>query len=300
MPGSYRCIVLAAVGWLILAAQTPGQPAGQRQAEASSQIADSLRRSETAPQKPDEAPAPNLPCEEGEDDRQSGLCAQWKAADAARDSANAVFWFGMVGAVIGLLTLAAAGSAAWFARLAADHTAKGANEAKRQADAAANSLEISQAHLRAFFSPENEEVERLPSSNRLLVKLTVKNSGSTAGHKPVFELSSYFFGKSEKRENLTKGWFRPGTAGAGAENLLEQPIDLSEEQISELIVGEGVVFVEVNAPYTDIFGQSWHYYHRLRIDGGALQKGRIWTDDCTNTRTVMKRDEDSGHQPKLL
>ncbi|WP_346892923.1 hypothetical protein [uncultured Roseibium sp.] len=84
------------------------------------------------------------PCEPGENNRNSDLCAQWKAADAARDSARwarYTFWISVVGAAIGVLTLGAAIAAAIFAGSASKHTKSGADaaweaakEAKRQAD----------------------------------------------------------------------------------------------------------------------------------------------------------------------
>lgn len=70
------------------------------------------------------------PCAVDVDDRRSDLCAQWKAADAARSSADASWLFGAIGTCIGAFTLLAAGLAAKYARDAA-------LEAKKAADAAA-------------------------------------------------------------------------------------------------------------------------------------------------------------------
>ncbi len=61
------------------------------------------------------------PCEIGEDNRNSDLCAQWKAADAADKSAywsGSTFWLGVFGAVIGTFTLIAAVAAAFYAKSA--------------------------------------------------------------------------------------------------------------------------------------------------------------------------------------
>jgi hypothetical protein len=69
------------------------------------------------------------PCDEGDDQRSSDLCAQWKAADAAKSAANATWFFGALGSLIGSLTLAAAWSAAKWAKKAAEHTEVGAKEA---------------------------------------------------------------------------------------------------------------------------------------------------------------------------
>jgi hypothetical protein len=78
----------------------------------------------------DQSPEPDQltnPCEPGKDNRNSDLCAQWKAADAADKSANLArptFRLGILGAVVGAFTLIAAVSAAIFAKSAANATWK--------------------------------------------------------------------------------------------------------------------------------------------------------------------------------
>jgi hypothetical protein len=64
-------------------------------------------------------------CERGKDDRQSDLCAQWKAADAAADGVSLAYWqtvIGWIGIALGAATMAAAIAAAWYARSAAIHS----------------------------------------------------------------------------------------------------------------------------------------------------------------------------------
>lgn len=64
-------------------------------------------------------------CPREHEERQSDLCAQWKAADAAAEAAVASqrqVWIGGVGLVLGLLTLVAAAFAAYFAKRAATAT----------------------------------------------------------------------------------------------------------------------------------------------------------------------------------
>lgn len=94
------------------AARQPNDTAGRDVAESLQNIATTLHRAN----KPSEH---DKPCNKGGEDRGSDLCAQWKAADAAKSSADATWAFGYVGSLLGLLTLAAAGAAAWYARKAA-------------------------------------------------------------------------------------------------------------------------------------------------------------------------------------
>jgi len=101
------------------------------------------------------ADKPDVGCKADQEDRRSNLCAQWKAADAAYDSALWALWqviFGGIGLLVGAATLAAAIMAARYARDAA-------NETKRGADAALASLqqarEESQATLVVHLSPQS-------------------------------------------------------------------------------------------------------------------------------------------------
>ncbi|MEQ8305031.1 MAG: hypothetical protein RIA09_00595 [Hoeflea sp.] len=66
----------------------------------------------------DESDKLTQPCEPESDERESDLCAQWKAADAAKKSADWSVYLGLGGTFIGILTLGAAFAAAYFARSA--------------------------------------------------------------------------------------------------------------------------------------------------------------------------------------
>lgn len=64
------------------------------------------------------------PCEKGQDDRSSDLCAQWKAADSAYEAAvwsRRTGWFTGLGLIVGSITTVAAIAAAIFAKKAAGH-----------------------------------------------------------------------------------------------------------------------------------------------------------------------------------
>lgn len=128
MPRGYRCIILAFVGWLILAA-APNHQSDNRdyQTRTQRETEQGLAGIATAIKETNKNSQPDAGCEPGRDDRHSDLCAQWKAADAA----NNTFWLGVVGTAIGFMTLAAAVFAAWYARHAAVETRRSANAAER-------------------------------------------------------------------------------------------------------------------------------------------------------------------------
>lgn len=98
MPRGYWYVILAAFGWLIFAAlpsNAQGIPQKGNKAEAakasnqideaaklvSAAIRDSIKPSEGDPGCPDR-----------QEKRSSDLCAQWQAADAAKDAAEYAFW----------------------------------------------------------------------------------------------------------------------------------------------------------------------------------------------------------------
>jgi len=101
-----RGVILAAVGWLSLsAANHPDTKAQQEQAQAEKAIAHHLadlsaayqtERAETA-----KAPKETGPCGPRQYGGNADLCAQWKAADAAADSA----WWAWAGGILGIASL---------------------------------------------------------------------------------------------------------------------------------------------------------------------------------------------------
>lgn len=118
------------------------------------------------------------PCAEGEENRNSDLCAQWKAADAAKESADwtgRTFFLGIFGTVIGGLTLLAAGFAAWYARHAAIET-------RRSADIAKDALDASKKHLRSYIHFTDGEIT-FQLEDRVLKmhgEINLRNSGNTS------------------------------------------------------------------------------------------------------------------------
>ena len=110
------------------------------------------------------------PCEQGEENRNSNLCAQWKAADAAKKSADwavNTFWLGIYGAIIGTFTLAAAGAAAFYAKKAAEHTERGADAAE---EAVEETRRMGMVQTRAYMSFDHYEC-----------KTGIKDDGSVGG-----------------------------------------------------------------------------------------------------------------------
>lgn len=129
-----------------------------------------------APASPPALIAIEQPCEPGEDVRTSDLCAQWKAADAARASAvwtERMFWLSLVGLLVGAGTLFAAVMAARYAKHAA-------REARRTADTAHNALVYSErAWITVDLFADGDFTFHPTGSASLPVWLEVKNIGRT-------------------------------------------------------------------------------------------------------------------------
>lgn len=100
MSKRYWGIIAALAGLALAGASEPPQPSQQREQPAATQntqqpaeiIASAIRET-VIPRDKDEG------CDEGDDRRESDLCAQWKAADAARDAANYAF----IGLLVGII-----------------------------------------------------------------------------------------------------------------------------------------------------------------------------------------------------
>lgn len=102
MPRRYRYVILAALGWLSLGATTPANQKGttgqnSQTAEEVSKASNAIVAAIRETNKPSEE---DRGCEDGQEDRNSSLCADWKAADAAQEAADYAFW-SLIGTAIG-------------------------------------------------------------------------------------------------------------------------------------------------------------------------------------------------------
>lgn len=169
MPRGYRGIILSAFGWLALAAASPPptNPTEHSQSNSQSPTRDQFERAIVAleAQKPD---AKDSGCQSGEDNRQSDLCAQWKAADAAFGS----MWAAIVGLLIGTATLGFAWRAAHWAKKAAEETARNAN--------------VTEKGLRAYLWVE-KVIIRNDEGHPMAFECTLRNDGQTPGSKVLVE-----------------------------------------------------------------------------------------------------------------
>lgn len=256
-----RRIIIGALAWVILAAQSPREAPRdapqQKQAEAASPSEKAAPEAPPPLQQANEPPGYYNECERGNDQRQSDLCAQWKAADAANKAADLTFWFGIIGSIIGFLTLSAAVAAAWFARKAARHGERGSDAAE---EGLAHMRKTSEMELRPYVHMV-ELVSEVEDSLLLLTDLALrlKNHGST----PAIDLS------------VKAGWgFRIPNDGkrvfpdirlndcAASDELppgAEVVVDVESEPSGDLLPEREAMraFCRFEIEYSDKFGNRW-------------------------------------------
>lgn len=219
MPRGYRYVLLVSVGWVIIAASPVRHSYPKQQGNAQRSIARSLQEINTRLNEADQRVDPNKPCAQGRDDHTSDLCAQWKAADAAYDSAvwtRRSFYLSVAGFAVGMLTLIAAGAAAFFAWVAASQARKsnalnmreharssrraiqGAQEtqaamriAGRNADAATKSASVAERSLiatqRAYIHLDGVSQEAVKDDDGNIVEFIIKMHWINSGRTPALK-----------------------------------------------------------------------------------------------------------------
>lgn len=303
MPRGYRCILVAFVGWLSLAAAQPQQGARQPQSGTSNDIAAALENVAASLSRDNEASQHDQPCDQGRDNRKSDLCAQWKAADAAESTAKATWTFGYIGTLIGLLTLAAAGAAAWYARKAAIHTEESAREAKRAADAAESQLEHAQHTARPYLSPLSETFTLNENEDGaiILAVFEFRNTGNTPAQQALFRSENNIEFYEGSSAGLTDGVWLQGMIAPQAPVTIEYEFPLLSDQLKALRENRCQVNFRLSAAYTNTFGETWTYRAAMKLNTDSLRDGIIFTQNVEQHRAEggESKDESATHQPSL-
>ena len=191
--------IIAAIAGLVLlgAAEVPRLPAKAEQQQTTivqSEAALSAVPVVTEATKIIEAPQKKEPCVSGRYSSSDDLCAQWKAADAARDAANWTWWQLWLSA-LGVLGL---GATLWF-NFRALRLAEGASRetkdalaiAERNADAATSHVRVAEdtakRQLRAYLNIKRVKISDFDNFP-LRVDVQIVNHGQT----PAYDLQHYF------------------------------------------------------------------------------------------------------------
>ena len=209
MPRGSRRYVFAAIAGLILTA-----PPAQREEDQRAQTAEEAEASERTPPAAILTAQPieivegaeeNEPCKPGEDNRQSDLCAQWKAADASRDAADWTWWGLMVGitGTVGLfITLHYTRKAVRASEASAKEASKALAIAERNADAVAEqaraTLSASYNEIRPWIrlNVTRFQVQRISTTEwNATIAVEIKNAGASPAIKLAVGTRSGFGAK---------------------------------------------------------------------------------------------------------
>lgn len=251
--GRYRGIILT-IGWLILVAANHPDPEGHgKQAQAQQSIADSLGNiSATYHQETQRAHSSEKetePCQPGDDRRYSDLCAQWKAADAAADSAWWAWAAGLASIISTTAVLVAIGLTYQANAIARD-------TAKRQ--------------LRAYIGVVKATANITEDS--IKARIEIKNFGQTPAHGVA---CATFFGQGfdEIGNCVGNAFLYPSASFFIEKSFLLSNINDVETQ--------GLLKFSGKIEYSDIFGEERHTCFRLNWAGDT----QFEADDEGNSAT---------------
>lgn len=303
MSRGYRCIILAAFGWLILAALPSQGVQREEQANSAESIANSLQSISRSLEKTNKTSEYNPSCTPGQDNRRSDLCAQWKAADSAYEAATwtrRAYWLVLLGTVIGAATLGAAVAAAKYARDAAAHTEAGSREAKRAADAAEAGLSharhVAETQLRAYIVSTKEAFTlKEEESAEYIFTFEFKNSGQTPAHDLKISVDAYWIpmkvSKTNRFHRFFDRTFAMGTVGPQIPVFYDFPIPLGKRRLSHMQGLRGSVKATVMIEYLDSFECPWRYTQELVMHRQSLFSNIAYTNRCHNERYQLENKE---------
>jgi hypothetical protein len=189
MSNRYRMLGLALGGWLIAATGVADQPAGSgepQQEQPSQPIQEASPPVPPTPILVIEPVQPVLheqPCKPGEDNRDSDLCAQWKAADATADAA---LW-AMLGAIIGLISVIGIFITVWYTRRAAIAAAEAAKASIDAAECARDQYMLS-SRIWVLWN----ETEANIANGNIIIGLRVTNFGLLPAKITTHQEAIYF------------------------------------------------------------------------------------------------------------
>lgn len=237
------------------------------------QIVKTLQSIQTTLQMANEPKALERECDPEKPDRASDLCAQWRAADAAADSADWTersFWLALAGLIIGTATLIAAGAAAWFAKGATVEAKRGASAAE---NAVAETKRIGEAQARAYVDFRVHLVkcdfDATPSPT---VELTFGyiNTGQT----PAKDFRQWItFDSVDVDDSISVPLIQnaPGKGaskvdiGSGQDNFHKKVHYITAQDAIAIKLGRKAYVVCGIASYLDVFGKSHTLRFRRRL-----------------------------------
>lgn len=209
------------------------------------------------------------PCRVGQEKRSSDLCAQWKAADAAADSA---WWAWVAGwtSIIGTVTVFIAIALTYQANAIARDTAR------RQ--------------LRAYVGVSGCSIDMIEDGSGFIMQVAIKNSGQT----PAYDFG--LFGEVFSEETALNGSrpipqpmdghrfpFNPGEITFGAYRLVT---DHASELLQAVMDGEYAIYLQGGCEYRDAFGNLRTLSYKWMFGGRMAKTGGLVMHACLDGNTA--------------
>ena len=293
-PFSIRQPVLVALAGLIIANAPNRDRDHVEAAKTQNEVDRSFERLSNEIEKSIESKRQDTGCHHGIDNRSSDLCAQWKAADAAAQSANSgeqANTIGWIGVVFGAITMVAAIAAAKFAKDAAEHTKRGADEAQNAVVQAKRSAEISKAALKEQRVTAKRELRAYVGIKEIIAARFVDRDGQVGwklqaiwhntGSTPAFEVFSALDWDDFEDGHLPEEFeFTTFSDGAGGVSLAPDrsitsvaPRNLPDWLVSVQELGTPRTYVWGRVEYIDAFGSQQMTECAFRIVVERTQTG---------------------------
>lgn len=259
MSRSYRGIILA-IGLILSAPNHAYAEGSAKKPDTQQSIADSLRqissRYDEQAERAKGSDQQEAPCGEGEYGSNADLCAQWKAADAAADSAWWAWAAGVAGIISTLGVLAALGigwHSNWIAR----------DTAKRQ--------------LRAYVSVVGCSLEDI--DGRYILSAHLKNSGQTPAYNVRLSgesfAASYPLDEERPHPEIEEGY--NATVGPGDEVscVYRLWINAPMEALRRVKAGEMGFYIQGICEYEDAFAARRETKFRYVFGGRVANTGGL-------------------------
>jgi hypothetical protein len=278
MPRGYRCILVALVGIALAGASPPNQP------NKNKQTANEKTETGAATYKPD--PNRNAEsCYKNPDHEAADLCAQWSAADAAKETANLAYWGNWIsGAAAGL---------SFFSILLVLAALKQGREANRIAENTAK------GELRAYLGIESHQIEQSINAKLGKVKIQIKNYGGSpairAQTKIRVGVAPYIKGSIDD----PPAWERVPERqplDVVPQGHVYREVKLPESTLQyyeEIMAGLYAIYIKVEWDFLDIFGRR-HSQQTLFHARGKRYAGGDLNVVCQTAETTIEREQ----QPK--
>lgn len=262
------CGVVVALG-LMGSVPTPDKTYESDQTDAQREIASALQSIAASAKKTEPGiatPTTDLPCERSRENRESDLCAQWKAADAARDAAN----WSLIAAGLSAAGLAALLVTINQGRIALSR-AREANEIAKKS---------SERQLRAYLNIQDVYATGVWNGGEPVVHYTIRNGGQTPARKVTIRvcLITAHKGDGRPRVEFLKGRIPVIDIAPGRDSKQSIPDNagpLTAGHWEHFLAGDWAFEIAGYISYRDVFGKFRRTIFRAHTPNEHSFDGRL-------------------------